>query len=68
MESFHDEDGSGGGQVVLVGDQRCSREVGRGADTLKNGGECDEGYNIRVWESVSASLNWGCTCGRDGGR
>lgn len=58
MECFGGEDSTGNGQIVLAADQWGAAKIGRGSNTLEDGGKGDEGGNIGVGEAVLACGNW----------
>jgi len=55
VKRFGDEDRAGHTEVFLAGDESSTTEVGRGANTLKDRSEGDEGLGILEREVISAS-------------
>ena len=46
VESFGNEDGSRDGEVVFGSYEAGAAEIGGGANTLEDGGQCDEGVDL----------------------
>ena len=67
MEGLGDEDGARDAEVGFAGDEAGAAQVGGRADAFEDGGEADEGFGVRVGETVGACGDGLGAGGREGG-